>query len=303
MATPEIKNPIDQKKHVNSKSFIKPHLINLSGSGTSLKGCIVERNLECSSAESNYTYTPSQNHVIVIHTGTPSTLEWKDGGRVNKARFSQGDTLINPAGYFASPCWDSDVELLVLAINSSFMNSTAEEMELCRKVELHPRYKFSDGLLKQLATSLLAEFEQDGPADRIYAETLSQTLITHILKKHSVWKTTPPTQTFKLQPWKLNRIIEYINDNLEGDITLESIARTADLSPTYFAALFKRSTGLAPHQFVMSRRIEKAKELLSNTRISIADIAVQAGFSDQSHMTRLIRRHVGLTPKEIRNQG
>jgi AraC family transcriptional regulator len=66
--------------------------------------------------------------------------------------------------------------------------------------------------------------------------------------------------------------------------------------------LFKKSTGLAPHQYVMTRRLEKAKDLLHHTKKTIADIAIQTGFSDQSHLTRLLRRHTGLTPKEIRNR-
>ncbi|MFA6009857.1 MAG: AraC family transcriptional regulator [Desulfobacteraceae bacterium] len=302
MLPSEKTNSRKQKVLLNSKSCIKPHLINLSGSGSALKGCIVERNLECSSVELNSSYTPSPDHVIVIHDGNPSTLEWTAGGRKNEARFSQGDALINPTGFFTSPRWNSDVEILVLAINSDFMNKTAEGMGLVHKVELAPRYHFRDDLLKQLATSLIAEFEQNETADRIYAETLNHTLIAHVLKKYSVQGIEPLPQTLKLQPWKLNRIIDYINDNLDEDISLETIARVVDLSPTYFAALFKKSTGLAPHQYVMTRRLEKAKDLLHHTKKTIADIAIQTGFSDQSHLTRLLRRHTGLTPKEIRNR-
>lgn len=79
------------------------------------------------------------------------------------------------------------------------------------------------------------------------------------------------------------------------------IAKAVEISPSYFLTLFKQSTGMAPHQYVITRRIERAKALLTQTRLPIAEIATRTGFADQSHLTRLMRRHTGLTPKMLRD--
>jgi AraC family transcriptional regulator len=80
------------------------------------------------------------------------------------------------------------------------------------------------------------------------------------------------------------------------------LANIVGFSPSHFMALFKKSMGLAPHQYVIKQRIEKAKELLIKTPTPIAQIAYQIGFADQSHLTRLIVRHTGFTPKKIRDK-
>jgi AraC family transcriptional regulator len=103
-----------------------------------------------------------------------------------------------------------------------------------------------------------------------------------------------------LPPRKLARVIEYINYHLGEALSLEMIAGVAEISPSYFLTLFKQSTGLAPHQYVVRQRIEQAKALLTQTRLPIAEIASRTGFADQSHLTRLMRRRTGLTPKILR---
>jgi AraC family transcriptional regulator len=99
----------------------------------------------------------------------------------------------------------------------------------------------------------------------------------------------------------LARVVEYIDSQLEEPLTLQQIAQVAEISPSYFLSLFKRSTGLAPHQFLIAKRLERARALLTQTTIPIADVAGRTGFADQSHLTRLMRRHTGLTPGMLRN--
>jgi AraC family transcriptional regulator len=282
------------------RSLIKPHLLNLSGSGSRLDGIIIERDLEQPNSHIESTSPSAPKHVIVLHSGYPSTLEWRMNGKRKQALFSVGDAIINPAGLFVAPRWSGKVELVLLAINPSFVNQVAEEMNRSGKVELMPRVQFRDELLRQLASSLMAEFEQDQPPDRVYAESLTHTLIAHLLRKYSVAGVSAPQSKHGLPQHKLARVIDYIDAHLGEDLSLKSIADIAEISPSYFLTLFKRSTGLAPHRYVMSQRIEKAKTWLMQTKLPIAEIAVKAGFSDQSHLTRLIRRHTGLTPRALR---
>jgi len=100
---------------------------------------------------------------------------------------------------------------------------------------------------------------------------------------------------------KLRTVIEYITENLEGAPRLEQMAAVARLSPSHFARQFKAATGLAPHQYVIARRVERAQHLLkSNDEVGLAEVALRAGFVDQSHFSFHFKRIVGVTPRQFR---
>jgi AraC family transcriptional regulator len=112
-----------------------------------------------------------------------------------------------------------------------------------------------------------------------------------------------PTITFKnrsLTHTQLQQVSDYINTHLDRDLSLVQIAGVINISPTYFASLFKHATGISPHQYVIRQRVERAKLLLSKTDLMIADIALQVGFSSQSHLTQQFKRLTSMTPKQIR---
>jgi AraC family transcriptional regulator len=97
---------------------------------------------------------------------------------------------------------------------------------------------------------------------------------------------------------KLRAVLAYIHENLDGDLPLVHLAGVAHVSPYHFARLFKNSTGLPPHQYVITRRIERAKELLRERNIiPLAEVAVETGFANQSHFTHHFKRLVGVTPR------
>lgn len=284
------------------RSLIKPHLLNLSGSGSRLNGIIIERNLEQPHAGIDSATVKAAKHLIVVHARHPASLEWSVDGRRNAAVFSEGDAIVNPVGLFVAPRWDAKVELLLLAINPTLINQIAEEMDRPGKVELIPHFQFRDELLQQLIRSLNAEFEQDLPPDSVYVQSLTHTLIAHLIKKYSVAELTQSNENYGLAPRKLALVTNYINDHLGETLSLEAIAKVVQISPSHFITMFKQSTGLTPHQYVMTQRIEKAMVLLTQSRLPISDIARQTGFADQSHLTRLMRRYTGLTPKILRDK-
>jgi AraC family transcriptional regulator len=100
---------------------------------------------------------------------------------------------------------------------------------------------------------------------------------------------------------KLRTVIEYIMENLEGSPRLEQMAAVAQLSPSHFMRQFKAATGLAPHQYVIARRVERAQHLLkSDDEVALAEVAVRVGFADQSHFSVHFKRIVGVTPRQFR---
>ena len=101
---------------------------------------------------------------------------------------------------------------------------------------------------------------------------------------------------------RLRRVLEFIHANLDRNIHLEELAETAGMSAFHFAKLFKLSTGKTPHQYLLQCRLERAKQLLRDPRVSLSEVSLQIGFADQSHLTTVFRRFVGVTPSKFRSQ-
>ncbi|WP_226889832.1 AraC family transcriptional regulator [Nostoc sp. MG11] len=99
---------------------------------------------------------------------------------------------------------------------------------------------------------------------------------------------------------QLQQAIDYIHTHLDRELSLEQIAAVIHISPTYFASLFKSATGISPHQYVIRQRVKRAKMMLLKTDLAIANIALQVGFSSQSHLTQQFKRFTGMTPKQAR---
>lgn len=103
-----------------------------------------------------------------------------------------------------------------------------------------------------------------------------------------------------LPPRIVRRISEYIDDNIDQRITLEALAKLANLSVSYFARAFKKSMSLTPHDYLMRRRVQLTVRLLSQTDMPLSEIAHAAGFVDQSHCSRRFRQYVGMSPRDYR---
>ena len=103
-----------------------------------------------------------------------------------------------------------------------------------------------------------------------------------------------------LPPRVLRRVCDHIDDNIEQRISIEALAQLANLSVCYFVRAFKQSVGVTPHNYLIQRRVERTSELLSETKLPLSEIALAAGFADQSHCSRRFRQHVGMSPREYR---
>ena len=103
-----------------------------------------------------------------------------------------------------------------------------------------------------------------------------------------------------LRPRVVRRIHEYIDDNIDQRISVELLAGLANLSVCYFVRAFKQSMGITPHDYLIRQRVERTKQLLSGTDMPLSEIALAAGFADQSHFSRRFRQHVGISPRDYR---
>lgn len=103
-------------------------------------------------------------------------------------------------------------------------------------------------------------------------------------------------------PGEIWHVQEFIEEHLGDNLTLVSLANVAGVSAGHFSRLFRNSLGVAPHQYLLKRRLDRARNLLQNNRHSIAEVASVTGFSDQSHLTRHFKRRFGITPQACRTK-
>jgi AraC family transcriptional regulator len=164
-----------------------------------------------------------------------------------------------------------------------------------------------DGLdLPQLRAAMSAvgsELTADGAGGRLAAESLANVLAVHLIRHVSAPRQLAPRRNGTLPRSRFRAVVEYIEEHLDAGPTLEQMAAIARVSPNYFAWLFKRATGLPPHQYVIARRVERAKQLLQTRNdFSLAEVAAHAGFSDQSQFSHHFKRLIGTTPGQFRTR-
>lgn len=158
-----------------------------------------------------------------------------------------------------------------------------------------PRLMFTDPGIMHLAQLFADECLGDEPNSRLYGDNLSVALLL-ALSRLGASKWPRITRGCHLAPWQLRRVNEYLNAHLTEDVELGTLSDLVKLSRSYFSRAFKLSTGVAPHRWLQEARIAKAKQLMLESNRSLAQVAIDVGFADQAHFTRVFGRAVGESP-------
>jgi AraC family transcriptional regulator len=254
---------------------------------------------------------PIRHPSLIYHLSRPTEVTRKIEGATRET------ALIGPRRICLTPGESSTQwrhaghpEILQVYLRQSVYEAAVTEIYGCDSsgAELVPRFAILDPLLEQLAIAITNAL-RDGAAgdgqygDGLYIDTIAQMMAVHLARSHS--SRSRPVRILPAKPlsgWKMRRVIEYIEDNLEGDLSLQAMAAEVDISPLYLARAFKSAVGQSPHQYVLARRIERAKELLRNTDLPVVDVALSSGFSSQSHLSHWFIRQVGVSPAVYRRQ-
>jgi AraC family transcriptional regulator len=244
-----------------------------------------------------------KRHVIVINIGH-SVTEFEKDGRFQGVQRARGAITFFPShqpfscrlkverGMFAN--------VLYLALNPVFVSRVAEGLELdADRIQLIEQRGMTDPILRHIALALRAGVQSGDALDRMYGEALSTALAVHLLREYGAAVLVPKRQYGGLPREKLVRAVEYIQDQLNADLTVSGIAQAVYMSPYHFTRLFKESTGQSPYQYVVEARARKAKELLTTGKFTISEVAHHVGFADQSHLTRHFKRVFGLPPNKL----
>lgn len=213
-----------------------------------------------------------------------------------------GDICIKPNSHSGFWSWQEPDESLIFFIHPNLLHQIAVEHEFLNpnKVELLPVLNRHDPHLGNLISLFHQEIGCQQSGSLMYLESLSNLLSIHLLRHYCAF----PIQEFKcksgLPAYMLKQVTDYMNFHLEDDISLGDLASLVKLSQSHFSVLFRKSTGKSPYKFLVQRRIDRAQELLLETDRAIADIATSVGFCDQSHLSRHMKKILGVSPKQVR---
>jgi AraC family transcriptional regulator len=243
-----------------------------------------------------------QQHVMVISLKPEFGSERRLGDRLKTEDINVGDVSLLPAGI---NCWQNikqDVsEGLLLTLETWILDQYLSEAVNLDKIEIVPTFAKPDPLIYGIALSLKSTFEAGG-ANCCYIESLTNALSMHLLQHYTTRCQPIRNYVGGLSQQQLQVMFDYIDASLDQNIKLIDLAAIVGLNVYYFCSLFKQSMAIAPYQYVLQQRMERAKRLLrSRKEVAISDIALQCGFANQSHFTKNFRRLVGTTPKVYRD--
>ena len=241
------------------------------------------------------------DHWLNLPLGNPAQLTQKRDDRLHESIVQRGHSIFTFAGqpsYWRGEASDIDETMLHIHLTPELVRQVAETSELDR-IDLVNCFSKHDLRLHQIAMLLLSELKSDGIMGQLYVESLIQVLVIHLLRHYSTSMQNIVPKHSGLTATQLRQAIDYVQAHLDQNLSLAQIATAISISPTYFSRLFKRATGSSPHQYVIQQRVERAKVLLKTTDLAIATIALQVGFSSQSHLTHHFKHLTGVTPKQI----
>jgi len=238
---------------------------------------------------------------VSIHAGPPVQVSCRRAGYYHSGISVHGDIHVIPAG--TPSTWDvrGNDTFLTMSISPALLNKVAEDLDLDpRSVEIRNRFQVRDTQLEYIGWALREEMECGCPCGPIYIESLAMAVATRLICCHSSRPVQMRSPNKRLSDRRLRQVFAYIEENLAGNISLGDLAAVVDLSISHFKVLFREAVGLSAHQYLIRRRVERAKNLLCEGDLSVAQIAIETGFANQSHLARHMHRVTGVSPKVLR---
>jgi AraC family transcriptional regulator len=191
---------------------------------------------------------------------------------------------------------------IIAAIHPSLLINALDETARERDIELVEHWNLTDPHITAVLLAMRTDLDEGSPAGRLYGESLANALAVYLLNRYTVRRYAPVAHRGGLPGYRLRRVLDYIGDNLADDLRLSQLAGVVGMSPHYFADLFRKSTGHAPHRYVLLQRIEHAKQSLRDSGRSVIEVGLDAGFQNPSHFARVFRKFVGTSPSTFRSE-
>jgi AraC family transcriptional regulator len=228
----------------------------------------------------------------------PHRVYWEEGRQTPVCDLRAGDTCIHdlkrdPVSFLEKP-----YHVLYFYLPRAALNAIADDAGAPRIGDLDCKLAAAvdDATIAGLGGTILPALSHPQQANRLFVDHVSLAVGVHVASTYGGMRPVLRPARGGLAPWQVRRAQEILRANLDGSVPLKDVARECRLSVSHFSRGFRRTMGAAPHQWLLTRRIEVAKEKLRDRRLSLSDVALACGFADQSHLTRVFTGMVGVSP-------
>jgi AraC family transcriptional regulator len=251
-------------------------------------------------AVGEFDFAMPKQGVSVAFTPHEEVIWSVDGGARQNTGLPAGSVFIYGDCEFVWHRRVKSSEYVNVTLDPTVLQGIASDSGLPSTVDVEHRVIFQDPTILHVAQLLKGEVLSGGVAGTLYAESLRNLLAVHLLRNHTQTTVKPATGDSPLEGLKLKYLKDYIEDHLGEELAIATLAALIPISQFHFARAFKAATGEPPHRYILNRRMERAKALLAVPQLTIAEVAYQVGFANQSHFTAQFRKAIGLTPKQFR---
>jgi len=229
---------------------------------------------------------------------------WERGRCVNKTDVRAGATYLHDLKRDPRFVIDKPYHSIFFYLPRSALNDFAKQAGAPRFGELayQPGIGHDDIVVRHLGTSLLDALHRADQANQLFVDHMMLALTAHVAQTYGGLRRRAELARGGLTPWQVERASERLESDLGGTLSLQQIATEFDLSVSHFSRAFRKSTGLPPHQWLLRQRVKVAKQLMAVRDLPLSEIAISAGFANQSHFTRVFSSLVGASPGSWRRE-
>lgn len=246
-------------------------------------------------------FLPGRLQAIGLALAAPNSELRFDGRTIMRGPLPVGSFAI-PPGTRISGCHAGAQDFVQFLFEPHGLAAVLEDMAIDpHAFELRPNYIPADTVLLSLSQRLAACLEMLPLLDALFLETLLQSCLNQLVRRHATNARRRVIRGESLSPAAARKVMDFIEGAMAGPIHLSDLARAAGISRAHFARAFRNEIGITPHAYVLQRRLERALHLLRWSRMPIRDVATATGFSDHAHLTGTFRRHLGASPRDVRH--
>jgi AraC family transcriptional regulator len=242
------------------------------------------------------------DYLVILYLKGITKMSRSIDGVTQVVDIKPGDISLLTRAEWSEWEWSGNIECLHFYLTDQFVRSVVE-MSFDRYIEriaMRDVLQVRDETVSEIGRKFIAEAKGDALGSRLYAESLAQQLCIHLLRHYFNCKPTETAWSGTLSSAQIRQLKEFIKDHLHENLSLQDLADLVGLSECHFARRFRNSFGTPPHRYLLDRRLETAVEKLKAPVKTIAAVAAETGFCDQSHLTRCFKKHYRMTPHEWR---
>jgi AraC family transcriptional regulator len=221
---------------------------------------------------------------------------------IAKIPVSSGQAVFCPRREWHNISWDERISVLSIRIPDSAFMEAARERPGDRSLEIVPKHVVTDDRLTHLLFALDAERARGYSAGKLFVDCIEAALANLLITSFNTVAPRSIPRKGSMAPRVLRRVVEFMHANMDKQIGLKDLADCAGLSLSHFSFQFRASTNQSPHQYMLRLRVERSKELLADSRLSVLDVGLEVGFRNQQHFATVFRNFVGLPPSVYRTQ-